>query len=674
MTNLIVNLSAGQLAAILGIINFFLPFIIIGVGIMVIMMNVNDRMTALEWTALSKLTERSLLSFYGAAGQPAITGIKLWNLGTNKRNVVYILIGTCLLILFGVSAIAPLGIQTCTVTYNSTSTDTNIVNPDLLTRAINNTFTPNQLSQVRICGAFTWQPCPGMIDREHVNNSYLADFNKTYSNTALRYRLLKTSSNDNITYPEYDFMMGEVTSTQSGYGIVDTMIVDHDNGGFLASHTIQPKQKIGKRYNWSIKGLWLQPYVSCKSTNITRISWKNGSLSLSSAAKLIINKDDILQPSQLHPLGDKGQNIDLLSRSIRYSQLIQLIIRQQMNMTVNGTFIESNVYSDLSVSSDPKSISDSLPYSINTTNISSANILCAGFGGQDNISDKSVGVKCWTVFGPPNITERGIEQILYGCAAAVKASVDVINMQSNSTGDINVLGKQTIPINWYIENANLNVTDMDPWWGGVEPGESIPNNSMFVSNDSLWLPAGGSFLWGVTADAQTAGIAGITINTMTGNLDSQGINGYRADGVGNLALLQQWKEKGITEEGMSDMFRRQMTDILVNMVTPTGQATISGPIQVIIAKTCYDLCYGIQYYIAMILLIILLCLLFASTINSENAKSLPIKQIVQQMDLGRAILNTLDHSEASTANTSDWEKIDGQKFISLSNKGFKKFD
>ncbi|CAG8557847.1 15423_t:CDS:2 [Gigaspora rosea] len=248
MTNLIVNLNAGQLAAILGIIGFFLPLIITGVGIMVTM-NVNDRMTALEWTALSKLTERSLLSFYGAAGQSAITGIKF---------------------IIWVSAIAPL---------------------DLLTRAINNAFTPNQLSQVRICGA----------------------------------------SNDNITYPEYDFMMGEVASTQSG--IVDTMIVDHDNCGFLASHTIQPKQKI-----------------------------------------------------------------------------------------------------------------------VSIQQISSANILCVKFGGQDSVSDKAVGFKCWTVFGPPNITERGIEQTLNGCAATVKASVEVIIMQSNSTGDINVLGKQNVPMNWYIEN------------------------------------------------------------------------------------------------------------------------------------------------------------------------------------------------------------------------------
>ncbi|CAG8752581.1 20094_t:CDS:1, partial [Gigaspora margarita] len=85
------------------------------------------------------------------------------------------------------------------------------------------------------------------------------------------------------------------------------------------------------------------------------------------------------------------------------------------------------------------------------------------FGGQDSVSDKAVGVKCWTVFSPPNITEKGIEQTLYGCAATVKASVEVIIMQSNSTGDINVLGKQIVPMNWYIENANLNVIDMDPW-------------------------------------------------------------------------------------------------------------------------------------------------------------------------------------------------------------------
>lgn len=351
---------------------------------------------------------------------------------------------------------------------------------------------------------------------------------------------------------------------------------------------------------------------------------------------------------------------------------MQLIIRKQMNMTVNGTLIESKNYSDLSVF-EPKSISSNLPYSINITNLTSADISCAGFGGADKIADKLVGVKCWTLFGPPNITERGIEQTLYGCAAAVKASVEIINMESNSTDEINVLDRQTIPMNWYIENSNLNVSDIDPWWGGVEPGENMPNNSMIVSENSLWLPAGGTFIGGVPADAQTASAIGTAINTMTNSLDSQSVSGYRADGIGNLALLQQWKKEGTTEEGINGMFRRQITDILVNMVTPTNQATINGPIQIMIEKTCYNLCYGIQYYIAIILLIMLLCLLLASFINGENARSLSIKQVVQQMDLGRAILNTLDDSEAYSANASNWEKIDGRKFLSLSNKGFEKY-
>ncbi|CAG8808618.1 11105_t:CDS:2, partial [Dentiscutata erythropus] len=314
----------------------------------------------------------------------------------------------------------------------------------------------------------------------------------------------------------------------------------------------------------------------------------------------------------------------------------------EMNMTVNRTFIESKVYSSFDVVIDPKSINTgSLPLNITTSNLSTVDTLCVGFGGQDNISDKAVGVHCWTVFGPPNITERGIEQTLYGCAAAVKASVKIINMESNSMGNINVLVKQTVSMNWYIENGSLNVT-----------GENIPNNSMI----------------GNIADAQTASVAGITIYTIAGSLDSQDLSSYRADGVGNLALLQQWKEQGTTEEGINSMFQRQMTDILVNMVTPTGQAMISGPIQVMIEKTCYDICFGIQNYIAIILLIMILYLLFVSTINDESAKSLSIKQIVRQMDLGRAILNTLDYLEASAANASDWEKIDGQKFISLSNK------
>ncbi|CAG8656601.1 1574_t:CDS:2, partial [Racocetra fulgida] len=345
-------------------------------------------MTALEWTTLSKLTEHSLLSFYGAGGQPALTGFKLWKVGTYKCNIVYILTGISLLTLFGVSLIAPLGVHTCTIMYDTTSIETIVVKPDLLSFIINDTFSSKKLAQVRV-----------MLVSEFVNELYLEDFNKTY----------------------------------------------------------------------------------------------------------IINKTDVYPyPSQLHPLGNRNQNIDLLSRSIRYSQLMQFIVMQHMNMTSNGTFIKSKGFGASPIS-EPKSISSTneLLNGINNTDIYQTQ--CEGFGHIDTIADKTVGIK---------------------------SSVEVINMQTNTMSKINVLDKQTIPMKWYIENANLNINDMYPWWGG----------------------AGNTFYWGFTTDAQTAGIAGLAINIMLNNLvndDLLDLTDYRADGIGNLALLQQWKEKGTTEEGIS---------------------------------------------------------------------------------------------------------------------------
>jgi len=56
-------------------------------------------------------------------------------------------------------------------------------------------------------------------------------------------------------------------------------------------------------------------------------------------------------------------------------------------------------------------------------------------------------------------------------------------------------------------------------------------------------------------------------------------NDYKGDGIGNLKPLQQWKEEGITGEGVSHMFQRQWKDVMVNMVTLNDQSEI-GPIQV----------------------------------------------------------------------------------------------
>ena len=107
--NLIFNLSAGQLAAVIGAINVALPIIIVGIGAIAIMMNVSEKMTALEWTTLSKMTQKSVLDRFGAGGQPALTGIHLWGIGSYKRNMLYLLVGSCPILLVYYTLVAVSG-------------------------------------------------------------------------------------------------------------------------------------------------------------------------------------------------------------------------------------------------------------------------------------------------------------------------------------------------------------------------------------------------------------------------------------------------------------------------------------------------------------------------------------------------------------------------------------
>ncbi|POG82116.1 hypothetical protein GLOIN_2v1834517 [Rhizophagus irregularis DAOM 181602=DAOM 197198] len=567
---LVVDLNAGQLAALIGVINVLLPILISGIGVLAIFMSTSDKMTALEWTTLSKISQNIPLSYFGTGGQPALTGIRLWSLGSYKRNVLYLLIGICPILLYGASAIAPL-----------------------------------ELSQVRTCGLFEFKSCLGMIDNLHVDDTYLTDFNKSYSNFAMRYRLLDSYSDDNITFPTNSFKMSVVTSTKKGYGIVDTMVVDHDNGGLLMNHAIGPKEKVGEKYNWSIKGMWLQPHVICKSTNFTQVSNKNGTFDWQ--AKLYIKNTD-MYPPQINPIGDRGQMTDLSYRSSRYSTFINLAIRKKFNLTNNGNYLESSAYSLLT---SPETINKySLPKlpkiltSDDDDDDLAIDISCDGFGGIDNLADNIVGVKCWKLLGPPKLTASGTEQILYGCASMIEASVNIIELQTNATQEINIVNKQTIPAQWYIEKSNVSIRDMDPWWGGVEFGENVPNNSAIVSENNLLLPAGTAFFSGNGDGAQSASAIGGSSFFMSNiNFD---VYGYNGDGTGNLALLNQWKEEGTTEEGISRMFQRQWTDIMINMVTPTNDAKIIGQVQIMKDKTCYDLRYATQYFIAIIGLIIII--------------------------------------------------------------------
>jgi len=133
-------------------------------------------------------------------------------------------------------------------------------------------------------------------------------------------------------------------TAQKGYRIIDTMIVDNDNGGILMNHAIRPKHEVGKNFSWSVQGMWLQPNVSCHSTNITRIAWKNGTDLLDDwLGKMVINNTDI-HSSDIDPIGDRGQMTNLSSRSTRYSPLIQHLFMQELNMTTNGSFFESPIF------------------------------------------------------------------------------------------------------------------------------------------------------------------------------------------------------------------------------------------------------------------------------------------------------------------------------------------
>src|SRR5688572_1022317 len=108
----------------------------------------------------------------------------------------------------------------------------------------------------------------------------------------------------------------------------------------------------------------------------------------------------------------------------------------------------------------------------------------------------------------PRHTVRGIEQNLYACAGAVEASVKTIELELNATGHINVMNNKTVPAKWYIEKSKISINNVNPWWGGVKFGETIPKNSELVSETSLWLPAGSSYLSGISADAHTSGACG----------------------------------------------------------------------------------------------------------------------------------------------------------------------
>ncbi|CAG8717321.1 15058_t:CDS:2, partial [Dentiscutata heterogama] len=136
-------------------------------------------------------------------------------------------------------------------------------------------------------------------------------------------------STDNISYPSYDFMMGVTTTTQTGYGFIDKMIVDHDNGGIFMNQ--MERNLVGQ----------------LKVYGYNRMS---------------------------APLGYNGQMMVLTSKSIRYSQNKQVTVIQRMNMTANENLLESPIYNVTYF--DPRIVSMYLP----TNSTIEGELLCMGYG------------------------------------------------------------------------------------------------------------------------------------------------------------------------------------------------------------------------------------------------------------------------------------------------------
>ncbi|CAJ0758981.1 1524_t:CDS:2, partial [Entrophospora sp. SA101] len=166
-------------------------------------------------------------------------------------------------------------------------------------------------------------------------------------------------------------------------------------------------------------------------------------------------------------------------------RFIQSLLMQELNMTANGTFFESPVlkvnFEEPKTVNSGKSLNSYFDYDVkfNSTLTSAAEIRCERYGRKDNLTENIVGVDCWTLLGFPVHTKQGIEQTLYSCASVVEAS------------------------------GTLNIAEMNPWWGGVEFGEKLPNNSFLVSENTLLLPAGTSNIWDIDANAASAPVIAV---------------------------------------------------------------------------------------------------------------------------------------------------------------------
>ncbi|KXN86515.1 hypothetical protein AN958_09987 [Leucoagaricus sp. SymC.cos] len=441
-------------------------------------------------------------------------------------------------------------------------------------------------------------------------------------------------------------------------GLIVDMSPEHPGVGFW-NQTIPDLPNGG---TWSQDVLWLEPVTECVDTNVTLdYTMTEGPTTHIRDFNVTDHGGFINLTREPPPLNRDGQNIDLFQHAYKAAVYSDLFAMLWLNATREASHmgasypVNSSELAYLSSSGDLGSLGE-IPVSyLNTSGAAAAEISCMGYGGADNANVSNVHVNCAMFLSPPlrldggntRIFDRGSRwtQGVFGCSSATRASIQTVTFSTNSTTNLQNLQitHTTSNLNalWATEKTNLNISDIDIFWGRVDDRYENDPSLWTVRSKSFYLPAGAASILDVLGD----GNPGTTHAHMWGKIYGAGfdsLEGYPTDYKGLSDYSIKAKMQSLIAQnptiGNAQIRNLVWTDMMANNIIGTQLDTT-----MMAANYLRTLEYDFRYAVPGFLLLLIwlpsflggLLLLLTRAITFERMRA-----VLNHTSVGRVVVGT----------------------------------
>jgi hypothetical protein len=628
----------------------------IGVALVVLLVYImRNANSAISWSSVSRTLHSSYWPDLLHADSASSRGNDV------RVQFVSILTTVSAILLVASSVITPLGLKNGSLVLSSYSPTSAVYVSD--SSPIGQATPPRDLyTYGRICGSLGPVPCPGNGDSANttaIAPSIIDTFSSTpygpFNMQFRRYYLGQGGYN-------YSMALSTISLTQSlvlrdDIFAVDGLIVDltANSGVGLWNHTL-PAVDVGG--TWSHDVVWLEPQTSCVNTNLTidyalgedpyegvdtwRLTDRGGFANLS-----------IQDPEYSRD----GQNIDLYAHAYKGAWLANSYMMVSLgNLTRNESYVGKTFPANDSTTfitvGTMQFISPSVLLNSNITVDNQSpgviiDVLCEGYGGADTANITNVAVHCTYFLGPPQRTDGGDPRLpsgnstwtqdLYVCASATRAKMQSITFSFNGTSELSDVDISREDSNgtsglWAMENADIDIGDVDLFWGRVD--DAYENNPTLSTtrSDVFYIPAGSSDIWGVNAAGQPTTVVGASWSAVYDPSD------FDYSGSTNYALLNKWQSALQSDplNGAAYICNSIWTDLMANNLVGNNTSTM-----IMFAKyepsITFDYVYGIPAFLLLLVWTpVIFVALFALVTRGVTLSHL--LYLLNQTSVGRTVL------------------------------------